>query len=67
MIGLLIAAFESITERGKGQVDKSKGEMKGTVQETKEETKEQRKREDAKSKGHVKSTRESKHVPKEGN
>jgi hypothetical protein len=63
MIGLLIAAFESITERGKGQVDKSKGEMKGTVQETKEE----RKREDAKSKGHVKSTRESKHVPKEGN
>lgn len=43
MIGLLIAAFESITERGKGQVDKSKGEMKRTVQETKEETKEERK------------------------
>lgn len=73
MIGLLIAAFESITERGKGQVDKSKGEMKRTVQETKEETK----REDPKindanaemerSKDSVESTRESKHVPKEGN
>lgn len=77
MIGLLIAAFESITERGKGQVDKSKGEMKGTVQETKEERKEERKREDAKindvnaemerSKDSGESTRESKHVPKEGN
>ena len=75
MIGLLIAAFESITEGRKARVDKSKGEMKGTVQETKEETKPLR--EDAKindvnaemerSKDSVGSTRESKHVPKEGN
>jgi hypothetical protein len=37
MIGLLIAAFESLTERAKGQVEKSNGEMKGPVEETKGE------------------------------
>ena len=42
MIGLLIAAFESITGRAKGLVEKSKGERKGVVEETKGE------REDAK-------------------
>jgi hypothetical protein len=37
MIGLLIAAIESLTGRAKGQVEKSNGEMKGPVEETKGE------------------------------
>ncbi|MGE0470931.1 MAG: hypothetical protein AB7P19_16245, partial [Nitrospira sp.] len=39
MIGLLIAAFESITGRGKGQVETSKGQMREAVEETKGEMK----------------------------
>lgn len=39
MIGLLIAAFESLRRGAKGQVEKSKGEMKGSVGETKGEMK----------------------------
>ncbi len=37
MIGLLIAAFESLTGRAKGPVEPPKGEMKGAVEETKGE------------------------------
>jgi hypothetical protein len=50
MIGLLIAAFESLRGRAKGQVEESQNDRKGAVEETKGE-KEDAKGNDVKTDG----------------
>jgi hypothetical protein len=57
MLGLLIAAFESMTGRAKGPVEKSKGEMKQDAKGNDVNTERER------AKGSVKGTGEANEVP----